>query len=95
MRERDLTIQALNAEFQMHRVTGGILEPLVAPEDLGDAAFSIAALKTAHILIFDWLFARGLEVTPFLAEQYRDWCEDRDAALAELKIDNPFAVTEN
>jgi hypothetical protein len=79
----------------MHRMTGGVLEPLVAPEDLGDAAFSIAALKLAYILIFDWLFGRGLIVTPYLAEQYREWCEDRDEALAELKIDNPFAVTEN
>lgn len=94
MRERHLTIQALNGEFQLHRCVCDVLAPLVAPEDRGGAAFSIAALKLAYIAIFDRLFPL-IEVTPFLEEQYQDWCRDRDAALAELKIDNPFAVTVN
>jgi hypothetical protein len=88
------TIVEISSELKMSRVMCDVLAQDVAEEDLLSPWFAEAATRMAYIFIFDWFYPR-IEVTPFLEQQYQEWCRERDVALAELGIGNPFAVVEN
>ena len=72
-------------------VRGRLRRCMGRPDPLRLALLDIAAGATTVILILDFHQQRGLPLSANDADVYVAACRDRDLALAQLGIPNPYA----